>query len=93
MSRSLITDQLPLSLKPFFQEYDFTQLNVQSSAATIIERVLVYGNRSEIRWLFQVYSHQQIKAWIKQWGNYALSEPHHTFWKLVLGVTEITHES
>ena len=44
-----------MSLAPFFQEYDLATLDVQRSANTIIERVLQYGNRAEIRWLFQAY--------------------------------------
>ena len=54
---------VPQSLAPFFQEYDLAQFDLQRSAATIIERVLQYGNRSEIRWLFRVYPRERIKAW------------------------------
>lgn len=82
------SNQLPHSLKPFFQEYDLTQLDVQRSAATIIERVLQFGNRAEIRWLFQVYLRQHIRDWVGQWGAYALPEPHRTFWRLVLDLPE-----
>ena len=42
----------PGSLAPFFQEYDLAHLDLERSAATIIERTLQYGNREEIRWLF-----------------------------------------
>ena len=79
---------IPESLAPFFQEYDLACLDVQRSAATIIERILQYGNRAEISWLFQVYSREEITAWICQWGNYGLPEPHLTFWKLVLNLSE-----
>jgi len=93
MSLLISTDRLPTSLKPFFQEYDLTQLDVQRSSATIIERVLIFGDRDEIRWLFRAYSRQQIKTWISMWGEYALPEPHQTFWDLVLGVSEMNDES
>jgi hypothetical protein len=33
-------NHLPLTLAPFFQEYDFSALNPQKDAHTIIERVL-----------------------------------------------------
>ncbi|MBU0510394.1 MAG: hypothetical protein KKD28_00125 [Chloroflexi bacterium] len=60
------------------------QLDLERSAATIIERTLQYGNRAEIGWLFSVYTRDQVVSWIKDWGNIALPEPHLTFWKLVL---------
>jgi hypothetical protein len=78
--------QIPISLTPFFQEYDLEQLDLERSASTIIERTLQYGNRTEIRWLFHSYSHQQIRDWVAQWGSIALREPHLTFWSLVLDV-------
>ena len=79
---------IPSSLAPFFQEYDLQHLNPQKDAATIIERTLRYGDRSELRWLFGVYSRTQIADWVKTWGCYALPEPHLTFWKLFLETSE-----
>ena len=78
------------SLTPFFQEYDLTRFDLQHSASTIIERVLQYGSRVEVRWLFQVYPQKQIADWVQQWGKYALPEPHLSFWALVLGLPEKT---
>lgn len=75
---------IPASLAPFFQECD-----LERSASTIIERVLQYGNRAEIRWLFSVYSRQQVTDWVLRWGRYALPEPHRTFWQLVLDLPEM----
>ena len=75
----------PVSLAPFFQEYDLEQLDLERSAATIIERTLQYGNREEIRWLFSCYSKERINGWLQRWGSNALPEPHLTFWKIVLG--------
>jgi hypothetical protein len=80
--------EIPASLAPFFQEYDLDQLTLERSAATIIERTLQYGNREEIRWLFSHYNHQHIRSWVQQWGRLALPEPHLTFWRLVLDLTE-----
>jgi hypothetical protein len=52
------TSGIPASLAPFFQEepffpeYDLSALDLERSAATIIERVLQYGNRAEIHSFF-----------------------------------------
>ena len=85
---SQTTPHIPFSLAPFFQEYDLARLDLARAAGTIIERVLQYGNRAEIHWLFSVYSRQQITDWVRQWGGYALPEPHRSFWRLVLDFPE-----
>jgi len=83
-------DSIPVSLAPFFQEYDLASLDPERSANTIIERVLQWGNRLEIRWLFHVYPPQRVAAWVKRWGKEILPEPHLTFWRLVLDIPEIS---
>jgi hypothetical protein len=79
-------DQLPPTLAPFFQEYDFGALNPQKDSHTIIERVLEYGNRAEIQWLFETYSREDIRNWVICFGNGKLTQPHRTFWQLVLDI-------
>ena len=80
------SDPLPESLKPFFQEYDFTELDSEQAAATIIERTLQYGNREEIRWLFRRYPRAEIVSWISRSGPERLPEPHLSFWRLILNI-------
>jgi hypothetical protein len=41
---------IPFSTTPFFQEYDFDILDIQAHAHLIIERILTYGSRDEVRW-------------------------------------------
>jgi hypothetical protein len=79
---------IPQSLAPFFQEYDLAQFSLKDDAATIIERTLRYGTRTELRWLFSTYSLAEITDWVRQWGIYGLPVPHLAFWSLVLGLTE-----
>jgi len=90
LSKTKLTSSIsiPASLAPFFQEYNLARLDLQRSASTIIERVLQYGSRLEIRWLFGVYPRQQVADWVQRWGKYALPEPHLTFWRLVLDLPE-----
>ena len=70
---------IPDSLAPFFQEYNLAQLDLVSAASTIIERTLRFGNRLELRWLFQRYPKAQITAWVQQWGRSALPPAHLAF--------------
>lgn len=75
---------IPLSLKPFFQEYDIAKMNPEKDSFTIIERVLQFGNRQEIKWMFNLYSQEKILSWVNQYGNERLPQPHLNFWKIVL---------
>jgi len=79
-----IDNAIPSSLAPFFQEYSLEELDLERSAATIIERTLQFGNRAELRWLFDNYSLTRVSKWVQRWGDMALPEPHLTFWKLLL---------
>lgn len=83
------TQPIPISLAPFFQEYPLVDLDLEQSAPTIIERTLQFGNREEIRWLFDVYTQERITKWIQTWGEYGLPEPHLCFWKFILGLDEV----
>ncbi|MBI3170620.1 MAG: hypothetical protein HYZ22_19235 [Chloroflexi bacterium] len=78
---------IPLSLKPFFQEYDITKLTPEKDSHTIIERVLQFGNRAEIKWLFETYPKDEISNWVRRWGNEVLPEPDRKFWKIVLNAS------
>ena len=77
---------LPQTLTPFFQEYNLAELNPRTDSHTIIERVLQFGNRAEIRWLFETYSSKEIKDWVKRFGSDKLPEPHRTFWRIILEI-------
>jgi hypothetical protein len=39
--------EIPASAAPFFQEYDFSQLNIRDHASLIIERILSDGDRND----------------------------------------------
>lgn len=80
---------IPLSLTPFFQEYDFTQLTPEKDAHIIIERVLQFGNRAEIKWLFGVYPQEQVAAWVRRFGKDKLPQPHQAFWEIVLDIVRV----
>ena len=66
------SDSIPESAAPFFQEYTFAELDIRQDAALIIERILSYGSRSEIRWLFQQYGREAVRAWVAHAGDQRL---------------------
>ena len=79
---------IPSTLAPFFQEYNFALLNPQTDSATIIERTLCYGTRSELNWLFMQYTRPQIAEWFKRYAKERLPNPHLTFWQIILEIKE-----
>jgi hypothetical protein len=77
---------LPLSLLPFFQEYDFTQFDPDQHADLVLERVLAYGNREELRWLFQRYGRTRIVEWVIRLGARRLPWRRHNLWCVLLNL-------
>jgi hypothetical protein len=77
---------IPLSLAPFFQEYDLAIMNTKTDSFTIIERTLQFGNREELRWLFTTYSREQITGWVRHFGKDRLPQPHLRFWQIILEI-------
>ena len=81
---------VPRSLAPFMQEYAIEEVDPERASHTLIERTLRYGNRAEIRWLFQRYGEPAIADWVRRWGSRALPRPHLIFWRVVLDIDEAT---
>lgn len=80
--------QIPDTLAPFFPEYDFATLDVEADAQVIVERVLEYGTRTDLRWLFVHYGQDRIRDFVRRRGCRALSKRAFNYWRLVLGVDE-----
>jgi hypothetical protein len=72
--------QIPLSATPFFQEYTFDKLDPVTNRELIIERLLAYGNREEIRWLYQSYGREQLRVWISENGARLLPRLRYNLW-------------
>jgi hypothetical protein len=81
-------EKIPSSAAPFFQEYDFARLDVREHAALIIERILAYGNRAEVRWLLETYGREPVEDWIQQSGVRRLPWRRYHMWCLVFDLPE-----
>jgi hypothetical protein len=79
--------KIPSSIAPFFQEYDFSLIDPASHAPLIIERVLTYGNRGEVKWLIQTMGEKGIRDWLVQSGSQRLPWRRYHLWCLVFNVT------
>jgi len=88
MSFSGNPKRIPVSARPFFQEYNLEHLDVDQHAALVIERILQYGNRAEVRWLSETYGRDQIRHWLIQSGMSRLSLRRYHLWRFVFDLQE-----
>ena len=78
---------IPISAKPFFQEYTFSMLDARQHASLVIERILAYGNRAEVRWVFDFYGVSQLQKWVNKNGLRLLPKRRYRLWCVVLDLT------
>jgi hypothetical protein len=71
---------IPVTLRPFFQEYVLEDLDPERSAFTVIERTLAWGDRQELRWLFAHYGPARLAEWVRQAGWRCLPRRRLIFW-------------
>jgi len=88
MQSPSFSQQIPGSAIPFFQEYDVDLLDVNEDASLIIERILAYGNRAEVRWLLKTYGQDRVCNWVRQTGPARLSKRRYHLWCFVFDLPE-----
>src|SRR3970282_1450540 len=74
--------KLPESLRPYFWDVVFEELEIKKSAHLVIKRVLDRGNFSDIRWLVKTYGKEEIKKVVM--GTKDLARPTGNFWADIL---------
>jgi hypothetical protein len=75
---------IPRSLAPFFQEYALDQLDPHEHSRLIIERTLAYGDRRELRWLFDCYGKNTLREWVQALGARRLPWRRYNLWCVLL---------
>jgi len=86
-----MTAEIPVSTAPFFQEYNFSMLDADQHSALIIGRLLAYGNRNEVRWLFKTYGKAKLVQWVKQDGARLLPKRRYNLWCVLFDIID-AHE-
>ena len=84
---------IPETALPFFQEYDFKSLDLQRDGDLIIERLLAYGNRDEVRWLLRQYGRSGVQRWLSEPAAQRLPRRRYHLWCVLLDVPETHHRS
>jgi hypothetical protein len=83
---SLTSQQIPAGLRPHFQEYDISELDITRDANLIIQRTLEFGTWDEIRWLFGIYHSKRIQLFLREHGERWLSPVTFHYWRKLFGV-------
>jgi hypothetical protein len=84
----LTAQGIPVSLRPFFQEYDFESLDPERSAFTVVERTLAWGEVAELRWLFARYGAKRLREFVRKYGWRALPKRRFKFWVCFFRLTK-----
>ncbi len=61
-------------------------LDLRQHARLIIERILAFGNRAEVRWLLDLYGREQVSDWVMQSGARRLPWRRYHLWCFVFGI-------
>ena len=85
---NVFVHEIPITTAPFFQEYTFSELNAETHAALVMERLLAYGDRAEVRWLFETYGRERIRLWLADMGARRLPRRRYHLWCILLDVPE-----
>ncbi len=83
---SMSSQSIPYSLKPYFQEYDLSDLRLHRDTNIIIQRTWEYGTCDEVRWLFQVYFRKRIQRFLHEYGERWLQPVTFNYWRKLLRI-------
>ena len=83
---------IPETARPYFQEYDFEQIDPERNAELIIERLLAYGDRAEVRWLQRQYGQARLRKWLSAAGARRLSRRRYRLWCVLMDVNASARE-
>lgn len=83
---------IPSFIRPFLWSYDIEKLDLSRDKKRIITNILNLGTVLATRWLFDVYSQEDIKEAVAHplagtWNKKSLN-----FWGLVLGVKSSSNQ-
>jgi hypothetical protein len=79
---------IPVSLRPFFQEYVLEDLDPEHSAFTVIERTLAWGDVTDLRWLFSYYGSARLAEWVRKAGWRCLPRRRFKYWTSFFGLSD-----
>ena len=86
MQKATPSSLIPKALKPYFQDYDVSRLDITRDANLIIQRVLEFGTWEEIRWLFETYGSNRIRSFLRERGERLLKPVTFHYWRKLMEI-------
>ncbi len=86
MPVELAENNLPITSKWLFPEYDFSLMDPATYESVIIERILDRGSWAEVNWLYAYYGESRLATWVSEHGFRLLSPRSFALWRLILRV-------
>jgi len=77
---------LPLFLKKYFWDIDFSDLDVKKKSFFIIQRILEYGDQKAVEWMRKNFNDREIRKVIFNSKN--LSQKSANFWQLIFNLNK-----
>lgn len=77
---------IPSFVAPCLWSYDVKKLNLKQDKELIITQVLNHGSEERIKWLYSVYSEDEIKEVVSHPRRGLWFERVLNFWELMLGI-------
>ena len=78
--------KIPQKMKWLFWSYDIKSLDVERDKEYIITQVLNYGTWEDLKWLFRVYSREDIKKIVKNPGRGLWFKQILNFWTTIFNI-------
>jgi hypothetical protein len=80
--------RLPESLRPFFWDHPFDQVDFDTHRSFVIGRILSAGDWDAIKWLRRTIGDPQVREWIVAHEGRGLDPQQLRFWELILDIPE-----
>ena len=76
--------RLPLSLKKYFWDVKFEDIDLDKRRVYILKRILEYGDKEAVHWMWKNFKKSEIKYALTNFRGY--SQKSANFWAFILGV-------
>ncbi len=78
---------LPKYLEKYFWDVDFDKINFEKRKVYILKRILEYGDRKAVSWMWENFKKEEIRNTLSNFRGF--SKKSANFWALIL---DIPHE-
>ncbi len=79
---------IPVTLRPYFQEYVLENIDPERNAFTVMERTMARGDLREWKWMLGRYDRERLKTFVRKYGWRVLPRRRFRFWVKFFDITD-----